>query len=206
MSEMAQNPTTITVYSDLNCPYCFTLNEWLHRSGVADRVHWLGIEHEAGLSTQDLKSESAMEALRAEVADVRERDSQLTIRVPSWRYPSGPALAALHRATELDPAKAAAFRREIFRALWIDDRDIADLVVLGALSESCGLPSGLLNPNSVSAVAAVTAEWEFVPVDRIPSISAPTGTWHVGLGTEKQVSVFLGSALFDAKFDGSCSI
>jgi len=201
-----QNTTAITVYSDLNCPYCFTLNEWLHRSGVAERVHWLGVEHEAGTSPDELKAPAAMDALRTEVADVRQRDSELTIRVPSWRYMSGPALAALHRASELNRAKATEFRRKLFWALWMEDRDISDPEAIDGLARSCGLPGDMLNEDSTAAVAAATADWELVKADRIPSISAPTGTWHIGLGTERQVSVFIGSALFDATFDGSCSV
>ena len=35
----------ILVISDFNCPYCFTLNEWLNQLGVAERVYWVGVEH-----------------------------------------------------------------------------------------------------------------------------------------------------------------
>lgn len=43
-------PTSrILVVSDFNCPYCYTLNEWVHLLGAGARVRWVGIEHRPDL-------------------------------------------------------------------------------------------------------------------------------------------------------------
>jgi len=39
----------VVVISDFNCPYCFTLNEWLAALGLADQVRWVGVEHKPHL-------------------------------------------------------------------------------------------------------------------------------------------------------------
>ena len=39
----------VLVFSDFNCPFCFTLNEWLEAEGLGSMVRWVGIEHRPDL-------------------------------------------------------------------------------------------------------------------------------------------------------------
>jgi predicted DsbA family dithiol-disulfide isomerase len=74
----------IVVVSDFNCPYCFTLNEWLNQLGVAARVYWVGVEHKPHLPHDFAQANRAddLETLQREVSDVRRRAPEVGVQLP----------------------------------------------------------------------------------------------------------------------------
>ena len=80
-------PTTrVLVVSDFNCPYCFTLNEWLEDIGAGARVRWVGIEHRPDLPHQGPNKEPDVDTLAREVADVQDRAPEVqVVRPDSWQ-------------------------------------------------------------------------------------------------------------------------
>ena len=40
----------VTLFTDLNCPFCYSTEQRLERLGVGDQVAWRGVEHEPELT------------------------------------------------------------------------------------------------------------------------------------------------------------
>ena len=118
----------IVVISDFNCPYCFTLNEWLNQLGVAERVYWVGVEHKSHLPF-DFSATNQLDdytTLLKEVADVQRRAPEVEVQLPPVWVNSHHALL-LQAAVEADePSLAAPLRTAIFRSFWRDQCNIAN--------------------------------------------------------------------------------
>ena len=190
------------VYSDLNCPFCFALSEWLEAWGASRDVLWRGVEHEPHLRIPAAPTHAEQEALRREVEDVQRRAPGVGVVLPSSRPSSGPALAALAQLAE-GSAEAATARTRVFRALWRDGRDISQRVVLSELLGDLGVDVDALDPEPVRQA---TAAWRHRGWDRIPVIESGTGALYLGLGEPRLLDIFLGSALFDIERGGVCRV
>ena len=196
--------TQIIVYSDLNCPFCFTLSEWLEDLGAADQVLWHGIEHEAGLSEAIRRTEGYQHELREEVEQVSRRDPELGLNLPPYRPNSALGLAALVSLESLPLTQQARARARLYRALWREGLDISAPEILTDNLAEFGVKNVSDMDTARERVSERTQIWRAAQYSRIPVMVAPTGQVHVGLGTKKQVRIFLGSALFSAVRDGAC--
>ncbi|MCP4808526.1 MAG: DsbA family protein [Proteobacteria bacterium] len=190
------------VYSELNCPFCHALNEWFEARGWGEDVLWMGVEHEPHLPTPPRLTVVEARLLEDEVAQVWSRAPGVRRDEPPTRPNSRRALAALV-LLGLQGGDVRAARTRLFRALWWDGRDISD----GAVIADC---AGDLDAASLDAaedeVAARTRAWRERQWNRIPVFEAGTGVLYLGLGDERLLEVFMGSALFDIEQPGSCEV
>ncbi len=194
----------IIVYSDLNCPFCFVLNEWLETNEQAMRIRWQGVEHMPELAAGRPLSSSQSELLTSEVTQVRERAPDVSIERPPTRPNTLLAISILLAIEENDPETSAKLRTCFFRALWQRGLDLSDPAILNSLIRSCGVDPKRLPAPDFKAASAAFSEWNTANYRRIPVLSAPTGAVYLGLGDSHKLDVFMGSALFDSQGSGSC--
>lgn len=148
--------STITVYGDFNCPFCYALNERLQVYAREITIQWRPVQH---LPNVDGGSASFQEQaqLTAEVASVRKRAPEVQIVSPGARPNS--ALAAQYLAAAERRGDAVDLLRTlIFRAVWRDVRDISDAWVLDELVHHSGLDR--IEPGTDTDV--VLADWQQV--------------------------------------------
>jgi hypothetical protein len=201
----AVNPPLLSartlVFSDFNCPYCFTLNEWLSELGVGSRVRWVGIEHrpELPLTGQNLDPDAKQLAL--EVADVGRRAPEVGVRQPAYWCNSRPALL-LQNAAEVDaPEQAFALRRRLFRGYWVDGVPLCDEAMLAREHER--FPD--LEPDAEREELERLTRWWREHIDRIPAMFSPTGLVHLGLQDRRTVKRFIDSAITSAEPGPGCA-
>jgi predicted DsbA family dithiol-disulfide isomerase len=195
----------VVVVSDFNCPYCFTLNEWLNGLGVASQVFWVGVEHKPHLPSRvlDLNRAADLTTLSSEVSDVQRRAPEVGVALPPVWLNSQRALL-LQAAVEVDePQRAASLRTAIFRRFWREGGNIAAAEELDACQAEAGLePSEerFLDPEQLSRITA----WWAQALDRIPCMLAPSGARHLGLQDRAAVEAFVLGALHEPPPGPSC--
>ena len=129
MSAQVQLPfptARVLVVSDFNCPYCYTLNEWIHRIGAGARVRWLGIEHRPDLPVAGDNDPSDRETLVREVSDVQRRAPDVGVIRPAEWLNSRRALVLQNAVEDEFPEKAPALRRAIFQAYWTEGAPLSE--------------------------------------------------------------------------------
>lgn len=200
----------VVVISDFNCPYCFSLNEWLWELGMADRVRWLGIEHKPHLPTriETANRPEDRSTLETEVSDVISRFPELGVQLPDTWVNSQRALLLQSVLEDEDPERAPRIRRQIFRSFWCEGRNIAEPRVLADCLEKEGLPAalaenGTMDPEERRALDDLTGWW-VRELDRIPCMLAPTGSRHLGLQNRDAVAAFVLGALRDPPPASGC--
>jgi predicted DsbA family dithiol-disulfide isomerase len=206
---MAEIQTTrLIAVGDLNCPFCYTLNEWLHEFGYGDSVDLWGVDHIPGLTREIAATREAQEMLRSEYDRVSEKLCDKVYMVLPGRRPSSTlALATLTRLASTEtPERVAAARHRLYQALWHQGLDFSDPEVVSDVLHDYDLGDLDAMADENSIVAEKTATWKTLGIDLIPAVVAPTGAKYVGLGTKKALKVFLGSALFSSEREGGCKI
>lgn len=192
--------TRVVVISDFNCPYCFTLNEWIHSFGASARVRWVGIEHRPDLPTSGANRHEDKLQMEKEVEDVKHRAPAVGIVSPSVWANSRSALLVQNALEDEEPEKAHAFRRRVFQNMW-QEPGIPDMATI--IEESLAtfdLPFPELEPEWLDELTA----WWKTHLDRVPCMIAPTGILHEGLQDQAAVGSFLNSALHVASVGPGC--
>jgi len=195
----------VVVISDFNCPYCFTLNEWLSDLGLADAVRWVGVEHKphlpSGLTAANHPDD--LEILQREVADVSRRAPEVGVNLPAVWVNSRRALLVQACLEDEQPQQAHRVRRELFRSFWHHGLDLsARSVIETALQHSCLTTPGddQLDPQELDLITT----WWAGELDRIPCMLAPTGARHLGLQDRLAVEAFVLGALRDRPDGDGC--
>lgn len=195
----------VVVISDFNCPYCFTLNEWLSDMGLAAAVRWVGVEHKphlpTGLATGNDPDDRL--TLEREVADIHRRAPEVGVNLPSVWINSRRALLVQALLEDEQPRLAHGTRRDLFRSFWHHGQDLsAELVIQAALEESgVAVPSeDSLDPQELDLITT----WWARELDRIPCMLAPTGARHLGLQDRMAVEAFVLGALRDRPEGDGC--
>ena len=131
----------VTLFTDLNCPFCYATELRLERLGVVDEIAWRGVEHEPDLPVPD----GARRRSRSPPSWPR-RSSRSAVAGAGGRHRAcrpgsrtRPGLLATAAALRADAAAGAAFRRSVYAAFWRDGRDISDAAVLDELAQAVGL-------------------------------------------------------------------
>jgi len=190
----------IIVISDFNCPYCYTLNEWLYELGASHRVRWIGVEHRPTLPVDGVNSELDHQTLSSEVEDVQARAPEVEVAQPKTWVNSHYALLYQNALEDDDPERAPALRRAIFQAYWREGKAISreDTIKQLCLDHGVSLPE--LEPEYLDELSA----WWKDNLDRIPCMIAPTGIAHLGLQDKRAVSAYLNSALRETTAGPGC--
>ncbi len=196
----------ITVYADLNCPYCYVLNERLEQMGMAQSVDWLPVEHAPDLYEHSFTNVDRQELIR-EVDDVLTKAPDIPLILPSTRPNSRQASKLLATIMRSRPEKAAEFRTAVYRALWQQGDDISDPEVLEQLLLSTGLSH--LQPTLAAEkdLLAWHTAWELGQFARnIPSLESSIGFKLLGFPSLEQLEKFVlhGKAKVSSFKDASC--
>lgn len=190
----------IQVFSDFNCPYCFTLNEWLHGLELGSRIRWVGVEHRPDLPADGTNQAEDIQQLKLEVDDVRRRAPENGVREPPLWCNSRKALL-LQNAVEVDlPDEAPALRRRLFRRYWHEG-----VLLVDEATSALGLRrfSEMNLDDEESELDRLTSWWR-AHVDRIPCMIAPTGVVHLGLQDRARVERFMQSAIAETTPGPGC--
>lgn len=198
---------SMVVYGDLNCPFCYALEERLVARDVVHQVEWRLVEHAPALPVelQAVQAEE-LEELGRELESLRERAPDVRIARPPFRPSSGRAIRAVAEACTIDPPRAWALRRSLFRALWRDGRNIADPQVIAALVERAGLPALCGTAAAVEAAVRWTREWRDARYERIPVMVSDVDTTLLGLVPARRLDEFLASGMFGSASTLVCEV
>ena len=148
----------LIVYGDFNCPFCYVLNEQLSRLGLERQVQWRSIEHEPEASYFRIDT-SIIRELEDEVLRIRQRAPETLISLPSGRVNTHLATRLIVHAARQDPSRAVLLRGLVYRAYWIEGRDISNAEVLDELALLCGL-SHLDYRNHHADTEELLSEWQ----------------------------------------------
>ena len=195
----------IVVVSDFNCPYCFTLNEWLNQLGAASRVYWVGVEHKPHLprAFSDPNQPDDVATLKKEVEDVRRRAPEVGVQLPPVWVNSREALLVQAAIEAEEPGLAAPLRTAIFRRFWMAQANIASPAELEDCQQQAGVspePDRFLDLDQLGRITA----WWREELDRIPCMLAPSGARHLGLQDRAAVEAFVLGALHEPAPGPSC--
>ena len=172
----------VTLFTDLNCPFCYSTEQRLEQLGVSDRVAWRGVEHEPELTVPMARGDLAILAeLAQEVEAVRSRAPEVRIAVPPGKANTAAGLLAAAAALRVDPGRCAAFRQAVYSAFWRDGLDVSDPAVLDKLADDVGLPPRRTRPEDALTVASWRLEWERSPIRGVPLLVREDGEIVYGL-------------------------
>jgi diguanylate cyclase (GGDEF)-like protein len=149
---------SFTVYADFNCPFSYALNERIFAMSQERWTDFRMIQHAPGIQNQRGNLELLSE-LTAEVAEVRRRLPSTEINVPMYRPSSAAASSLLYVVGSDDPAEAVRLRRGIYRALWVDGRDISDPGTLASLLRELDIELPSRDHLSNAELNAWQSEW-----------------------------------------------
>ncbi len=197
----------LVAFGDFNCPFCYALEERLTTRTVDAHVEWRLVEHAPDLpaAMEDATAEEQHE-LAQEIATLIMRAPDVEIHRPSFRPRSGPAIRALIAASHIDATAADEFRLALFRALWLEGRNIADSLVLDAVASACGIREPLDGSAYVATATEWTAQWRAAKFNRIPCLVSRTDAKLLGLSTVERLDLFLRSGIFGSQSDDACAL
>ena len=182
----------ITLFTDLNCPFCYATEQRLERLGLEDEIVWRGVEHEPDLPVpMDRDDEEIAAEVAEEVRSVRSRAAEVEIAVPPGKANTAPGLVAAAAAMRVDPGRGAAFRQSVYGAFWRDGRDISDPAVLDELAREHDLAPLRTSAEDVRAVSAWRLEWERSPLRGVPLLLRDDGEMLYGLKDAEEMRRFV---------------
>ena len=197
----------MTVYGDLNCPFCYALEERLVARQVQPHVEWRLVEHAPQLPHEPAGAKpTELGELVRELEDLSERAPEVVIGPPKFRPNSGLAIKAVAEGLAIDPKRAGTLRLLFFRALWREGRNIANPDVVAELVDHAGLPPLRGTTEAVATAARWTLEWRDARFERIPVMISDVGTRLLGLTPPRRLDLFLASGLFSESSELACDV
>jgi 2-hydroxychromene-2-carboxylate isomerase len=197
----------VIVYGDLNCPFCYALEERLLARKVQPQIEWRLVEHAPDLPFESAEAKAdQLEELAREILGLAERAPEVEVEWPSFRPNSALAIKAVAEGLSIDPRRAGTLRLLLFRALWREGRNIADPEVVAELVEHAGLPPLRGTPEAGATAARWTLEWREARFERIPVMISDVGTKLLGLTPPRRLELFLASGLFSESSELACDV
>ncbi|MCR9161100.1 MAG: DsbA family protein [Nannocystaceae bacterium] len=197
----------LLAFGDLNCPFCYALEERIIRRGADAEVEWRLVEHapqlplSIGKATTDHQAEvdQELEALCTRAPDVE-------IRRPPFRPASGPGIRAVLAAARIDTQGADRLRTALFRGLWLEGRNIADARIIEDIARTQRVVLPEESQDDALAAQAQTAQWRAANFNRIPCMVSSSAATLLGLSEERRLDLFLRSGLFGSRTDDACVV
>jgi predicted DsbA family dithiol-disulfide isomerase len=185
----------ITLFTDLNCPFCYATEQRLERIGVSAEIVWRGVEHEPELPVPMAVDDPEIAAeLAEEVASVRSRAPEVPIALPPGKANTRSGLLAAAAALRIDDGRGAAFRQAVYRAFWCDGRDVSDAAELDELARAHGIDALQARPEDAVTVASWRLEWERSPLRGVPLLVRDDGETVYGLKDVETLERFVRSS------------
>jgi signal transduction histidine kinase len=194
----------VSVYADLNCPFCFLLNEWLYEKGLMDQVDWIGVEHEPDLNDEKALTEAYQDEYLSELTCAKNRADGVVLGTPNFRPSSHVSLSTLIYIKENHSEFFGQSKLLLYRALWIDGQDISKLdIVSHILKPILDISDINFTPYKLK-LTEQTQAWRELQYDRIPMALSSSGAKYLGLGNKDSLSSFINSGLFDLEDESVC--
>jgi predicted DsbA family dithiol-disulfide isomerase len=178
-----------TVFSDFNCPFCYALHERLHELRLIERCAWRGVQHAAHLPCplKPWQGTLAVE-LRHEVSVVRRLAPTLPIQLPLGKPNTGLAIAYAAVLLARDPGAGMALVRAIYRAFWLEGRDISDKALMAELAGNA--PIEVAYDHGQAIAEQWQAAWEATAKAGVPLIVAPNQDLLIGCVSVEELARF----------------
>ena len=197
----------LVAFGDLNCPFCYALEERLQRKGATDDIEWRLVEHAPALPKQIADATDAEQTeVGQELAALVVRAPDVEINRPPFRPASGPAIRAVAAAARVDQPAADRLRVGLFRALWVEGRNIANPDVIRWVATEARVELPVAAPNDAETARTWTAQWRGAQFNRIPSLVSANDVTLLGLAEEKRLDLFLRSGLFGSRTADACVV
>jgi hypothetical protein len=189
-------PQWIEVFSDLRCPFCFILDEWLKEANMSHLIRWRGVEQMPGLSPEDGVSDWLQERLTKVLSRLSDLYPDRPLVRPKKVSNTRRALASLARVAATEPERHSEARLRLYRAIWHEGKDISDWPNIRAELKGFNLDGLDDQSPEMSTVVAATAEWRERGEDRLPAAFAIQSqkSWH-GLGQRGDLIAFVEAEL-----------
>jgi len=205
MTEPMTTSTTVELFVDLNCPFCFCQVERVMRHDLVDAVVWKGIEHEPDLPVVVDRHHPLAASIQEELQSLREREPDFVVNDPGFRPNVRVALDALTAVQQTRPALLWPTLQTFFRALWREGRDISDRDVVDALLHECNVGDVVVTDVHRRVRQGYTEQWRTGPFEeRLPSARSAHGALLLGLNDEERFVLFAKSGLFTVRGGQSC--
>jgi signal transduction histidine kinase len=189
-------PQWIEVFSDLRCPFCYILDEWLEEANMSHLVRWRGVEQMPGLTPEDGDSNWIQQRLTKVLSHLKDLYPDRELIRPKRVSNTRRALASLVRVAAREPERHSEARFLLYRAIWKDGKDLSDWPMIRA--ELLGFDLDGLDDQSpeMHSVVEATAEWRDRGQDRLPAAFAihSKEAWH-GLGQRGDLIAFVEAEL-----------
>lgn len=184
----------ILLYSDLNCPHCFVVDERIAALGLADRVEWRGVEHAPELPTPvEIFIGELGDSLARELREVSAAAPDVPLTRQLGKPNSGPALKLVAAAVTRDREAADLLRLDLQRRLWRGGEDISDPAVLARAAERHGLSAAIDDPAGVLVSADWQREWTKLGFGAVPLLlDTDRRTFLLGLSQPDEISALIG--------------
>lgn len=160
----------MVIYADFSCPYSYAMSERLR--GLEDRLEWRLVEHAPG-ATVPMKGE----ADPREVDEVRSHAPEIQLNAPPGLPNSGLASRVF---AALPADQGIRFLHRVYRALWVEGRDISSPELIDQLAD------GHVEPRPTNW----QQEWEAFGIG-VPTIIREDGERCVGIVSAADVQRFL---------------
>jgi diguanylate cyclase (GGDEF)-like protein len=199
---------SIAVYGDFNCPFCYALSEILLDADLSSVFQWRTIEHMPSVSAGSFTPKEQT-LLTTEVYNVRHRVPDLDIAIPPCRPNTALANRLLLIVSQRNSEKTLLLRRQIYRALWVDGRDISDINILFSLLSTVDF-DGLIDREELevdsSLLQAWQRSWEADKFEgRLPILIDGDRTL-MGLACLPDIQRFLGGGTVDTESAFTCYV
>ena len=180
-----------TVYADLNCPFCYALHEQLLQFGLLNQVDWRLVEHAPDTDIFNKTAESQAE-LASEVFVVRSRAPDVEVALPKMRSDSRFSSLCIIEAATHSIEKSIHLRTLLYRALWVDGKDISDISVIYDCLVEADLPAEVnIEESQEQQLTDWQAAWENGEYNlRVPVICADDGRVSLGLPSPEDLKAF----------------
>ena len=177
------------LYSDFNCPFCYALHERLHDLALLDRCAWRGVQHAPHLPRPMKPWSGSLGAeLRHEVSLVHRLAPALPIALPPGKPNTGPAITLAASHLQQNREMGMQMVRALYRALWVEGKDLSSPLVL----DEFGLADGL---DLDQLTETWTAGWQETGQSSVPMIVSPDGRQLVGCVPEERLARFFAEEL-----------
>jgi len=182
-----------TVYSDFTCAECYGLNEQLATLGVGGAVLWRGVEVEPSL-VMPMRSldRRALDRIEDEIAEVRRRVDNVVMRLPRGKPKTLKAIVAVASVMRQQPACAAVFRDELYRAYWRDGTDLSVMAEIQGVADRAGVPRfvELDHPDAEDEVEEWDLDWAVERLGGVPRVIRSDGKILWGLKPMHEATAF----------------
>ena len=181
----------ITIYADLNCPFCYALNEWICEQGLGHAVNWCLINHNPHASYSTFSNKELVE-LTEEVFTIRHRAPDIPIVLPTGRPNVAAAEQLLYAVKRQQPEKHPELRTAIYRAYWVNDCNIEAEDVLEDCLQQCNISGVEISPGDKDKLIETSEFWNCGPYERrLPVIQKNSGEFVLGLPTKEDLLSYL---------------